>query len=231
MIRLMSIEPPREPDSSQSPAEANPAAINNEPPPVVEPTPGPHQSPAAPGWSAASPREPQHPGQEQQQAPAAQAALPGDPGESPAEANQPAVDLPIPMPPRTAPPATSAYGKATLSPQDSGQFLLVLPQVRTIVSGPAVGGMIAGIAGVIVALLGIPIAGLAGVMLIAVSVLVLTLFCGAAAVSLGGVALRQIKQGAGDYRGRGMAIAGIVCGGLGVVMAIPLFLAVLILSQ
>ncbi|MGH8795370.1 MAG: hypothetical protein ACRDXX_22345, partial [Stackebrandtia sp.] len=136
----------------------------------------------------------------------------------------------IPMPPRTAPPASSAYGKATMSPQDSGQFQLVVPQLGTIVSGQAVGSMIAGIATILVAV-GLGCIGLFGLTLVAVAVFVLTVFCAAAAGALGGTALRQIRRSAGEYRGRGMAITGLICGGVGVLLALPIFLVALVLAR
>lgn len=139
----------------------------------------------------------------------------------------PPQQLPIPMPPVSRAPAGSAFGYPAdySDAPGSAPFQFALPQLGTIVAGPAVGSMVAGIAGVLVAF-GAACAGLTRNLLFTISVLVLAIFCAATAGLLAGVSLRQIRRSAGEYRGRGMAIAGAMCG----VGAVAVVLLVLLFS-
>lgn len=141
--------------------------------------------------------------------PPGQQPLPPLPVGPPANTRQ----MPIPMPPVTRAPAGSAFGYPTRYAEapGAGQFRLALPQLGTIVAGPAVGSMIAGIASLLVALIA-GCAGTSGSLLITVALVVLAVFCSSAAGLLGAVALRQVRRSGGEYRGRGMAIAGLSCG-------------------
>jgi hypothetical protein len=136
--------------------------------------------------------------------------------------------MPIPLPPRAGPPAGSAYGYPAryAAAPGTGQFQLALPQLGTIVAGPAVGSLVAGIAAIVVSF-GLMCAGATGNAIVIVAVTVLGVFFVAAAGLLAAVSLRQIKRSAGEYRGRGMAIAGIACGGAA---AVILFFVVLVVA-
>ncbi|CAM3305928.1 hypothetical protein STSO111631_13130 [Stackebrandtia soli] len=127
------------------------------------------------------------------------------------------------MPPVTRPPAGSAYGYPARysDAPGSGRFQLALPQLGTIVAGPAVGSLIAGIAAVIVAI-GVACGGLILETMIAVAVTVLAVFFSGTAILLALLAFRQIGRGGGEYRGRGMAIAGLSCGCVGIGLALLL---------
>jgi hypothetical protein len=98
--------------------------------------------------------------------------------------------------------------------------LAILPAPIT-TSGVAIGSMTAGIGSVLVAgvvwcfgLLGAE-AGWGG--LVSGAFCVLAVVLGIGAIGLGWAALRQIRRGA--VRGRGFAITGIICGGVGILLA------------
>ncbi|MGH8876202.1 MAG: hypothetical protein ACRD0P_02495 [Stackebrandtia sp.] len=122
--------------------------------------------------------------------------------------------MPIPRPPVSRPPAGSAYGYPTRYAEapGTGHFQLALPQLGTIVAGPAAGSMIAGIAAVMAAF-SVGCTGVFDSIMVPVAATVLVVFCIGTAGLLAGVALRQIKRGGGEYRGKGMAVAGLACGG------------------
>ena len=131
--------------------------------------------------------------------------------------------MPIPMPPVSRPPAGSAFGYD--ESQNSEQFRLAVPPLDTIVAGPAVGSMISGIGALLVALAASCLGTVAG-MVVTVATIVLAVFCAAAAGLLAGVSLRQIKRGAGEYSGRGMAVAGLCCGGAAILVVFFAFLVI-----
>jgi hypothetical protein len=98
-------------------------------------------------------------------------------------------------------------------------------------SGPAIGALVAGIAALLVsfvvgcvALLGAASGGAGWGALGGGAFTVLTSFLGAAALGLGGAGLRRTRPQAqppgSGVRGRGMAVAGVVCGGVAIVIAL-----------
>jgi hypothetical protein len=92
--------------------------------------------------------------------------------------------------------------------------------VNPTVSGPAVGSMVAGIGSILVTTL-VFCFGLAGAqsgwgVLVAGAFAILAGLLGAAGIATGWVAMRQIRRAADRLSGRGMAIAGLACGGAGV---------------
>ncbi|GAA4908105.1 hypothetical protein LX16_3107 [Stackebrandtia albiflava] len=131
----------------------------------------------------------------------------------------PAQVLPIPMPPVTRAPLGSAFGyPARYATAPGTGYHLALPQLGTIVAGPAIGSLSAGIASIVV---GFGAAcSLAMTPLVTVAAIVLTLFCAGASTLLAGLSLRQVRRGAGEYRGKGMAIAGVCCAGAGVLLVL-----------
>jgi len=92
-------------------------------------------------------------------------------------------------------------------------------------SGPATGSLVTGVASILVSLV-VGCFGLVGAEkgwgpVVAGAFAVLAGLLGMASLVLGRVGLRQIKRGAGWSRatGRGLAIAGIVCGGVGLLVS------------
>lgn len=110
-------------------------------------------------------------------------------------------------------------------------FALAYLDVPTPMSGPAIGGLVAGISSLLVMLLtaffGL-IATQAGVgALVGGAFAALAALLGGAGIGLGLVGLRQIR--ARGVRGRGMAIAGLACGGAGITLTL-LIMVVLLLA-
>jgi hypothetical protein len=102
-------------------------------------------------------------------------------------------------------------------------------------SGIAVGSMVAGIGSVLVSLL-VYAFGLVGAgrgwgpaPLVAGAFAILAGLAGLAALATGLVAVRQIRRDAAQSRGRELAVAGVVCGGSGVVLTLLGFLLVVAL--
>ena len=152
---------------------------------------------------------------------------PTDVGGSAAEPDR-AARYPVPIPPVTRAPAGSAFGyPASYSDAPgTGQFQFALPQLGTILAGPAVGSLVAGVAACVV-IFAVGCAGLLGNTMITVAVTVLEVFCASTAGLLAGVAFRQIRRGDGEYRGRGMAMAGMVCGASALAVVLLLLMAML----
>ncbi|QSB15509.1 hypothetical protein JQS43_03930 [Natronosporangium hydrolyticum] len=141
---------------------------------------------------------------------------------------------PPPSPRRHPPPPRDAARAPTrVEPLPGTPFGLAIYGAPPASSGPAVGSLVAGIVSVLVSLI---VACFGGVDAIAaaeggatgVGLLVggafglLAGFLGVAAVGLGVVAIRQTRPGrapaGAPVRGRPMAVAGLVCGGVGVLI-------------
>lgn len=102
------------------------------------------------------------------------------------------------------------------------------------VSGIAVGSLVAGIGSVLVSLL-VYALGLAGAgqtwgPLVAGAFAILAGLAGLAALTTGLVAIRQVRRTLAQARGRGLAIAGVACGGSGVALTLLGFLLVVALA-
>jgi hypothetical protein len=100
-------------------------------------------------------------------------------------------------------------------------------------SGLAVGSLVTGIASILIAFL-VGCFGLTGVRggwggWVAGAFAVLAGLIGTAAVGLGIAGMRQVRQQSG-LRGRGLAIAGLVCGASGVALTLLAFATVLLLQ-
>jgi hypothetical protein len=106
--------------------------------------------------------------------------------------------------------------------------------VPPITSGPASASMAAGVASILVSF-AVTCLGLIGVRdgwgpMVAGAFALLSAFAGLAALLLGRRGLRQAKAGAGTVRGRGMAIAGVTCGAIGIGLTLVSFLLSLLLT-
>lgn len=66
--------------------------------------------------------------------------------------------------------------------------------------------------------------------LVAGAFCVLAIFLGAGGLALGGVALRQIRRDS-SMKGRGLAITGMICGGVGLLLAIVGVIVAIALAQ
>jgi hypothetical protein len=104
-----------------------------------------------------------------------------------------------------AQPVTPAGGAVS-----AGGFVLTTPQVPPTTSGLAAGGLASGIGACVLGLLGCcwwPTAVLPGLM-------------GAAAVVLGYRGVKQVAASGGEMTGRGVAIAAMITGGVGMLVTL-----------
>lgn len=116
-----------------------------------------------------------------------------------------------------------------VQPVPGTPFALALVGVAPISSGPATGSLVAGVASILVSLV-VACFGLTGAAsgwgpVVSGAFAILAGVAGLGGVVLGLVSLRQVKAGAGQVSGRGMAIAGIICGGLGLLLTVFAFVA------
>jgi hypothetical protein len=140
-----------------------------------------------------------------------------------------------PQPGPVTPPPDATRRPLRIEPVEGTPYGLAIYATPPATSGPAVGSLVAGIAGIVVSLVvsclgivGLALAtegeGAGGSAVAALTFTVLAVFLGLAGIGLGVVGLRQTRpqqQPAGtQVRGRGMAIAGLVCGSVGVAVAL-----------
>ncbi|GIG69859.1 DUF4190 domain-containing protein [Phytomonospora endophytica] len=138
---------------------------------------------------------------------------------------------PTPVPPRIGRP-TMPYGyTGRIAPGSAGGgYQLMLPQIKPIHSGPAIGGVLAGSAGILAAIA----VGCVGIMfdtVFGVAFTVLAVFLCGASLALAVVGMRQVKASGGEYTGRGTAITGMVLGGVGFLLTVMMILAVAAFSD
>jgi hypothetical protein len=124
------------------------------------------------------------------------------------------------------PPA--AAGSIRVDVIEGTQFGVAYPAVPPTPSGPSIGSMVAGIVSILVSFI-VGCFGLVGSTdgwgpAVSGAFAILAALIGAGAVGMGFFGLRQIRRGNGTVRGRGMAIAGISCGGTGIGLTLLLFL-------
>jgi hypothetical protein len=128
--------------------------------------------------------------------------------------------MPSGPPPRIEPIAGTDFGLAYFN-------------VPPVVSGQAIGSMVAGILSILVSLV-VGCFGLAGAQqgwgpIVGGAFAVLAAAAGFAAIALGWFSVRQITRSGGRLAGRGMAIAGTSCGAAGLTLtAVAMLLALLI---
>lgn len=159
----------------------------------------------------------------------------------------PVAALPAPYPPRagypypaappgvplpTAPPTFPVPER--VDPVPGTPFGLAYLGVSPTVSGAGVGSLVAGIGSDLVATLVLAF-GLGGAqdgwgVLVGGAFAILAGLVGLGAVGLGLLGLRQVTLAGGRVRGRGLAVAGIACGGTGVVLTASAMLGTLLLS-
>ncbi|WP_412541503.1 hypothetical protein R8Z50_02640 [Longispora sp. K20-0274] len=229
----------------REPATVSPAPAVAPPPPALWVPPGsdtPGQVPpgfAAPGQSppAAVP-----PGQPYPSAP-----QPGQP--HPYSTQPPLFAHPAPVPPMAAAPAPvpqwhrppapprqpgPAITMAAVLPGPGGDFNLAYPAVRPIQSGVALGSLSAGIASLLVSI-AVLCFGVTGAddgwgAQVGGAFALLGVVAGVAGLGLGTVALRQIRRARGELTGRGVAVGGLICAGVGLVSSVGALLLAVVLS-
>jgi hypothetical protein len=117
-----------------------------------------------------------------------------------------------------------AFPPPRIEPVSGTGFGLAYFNVPPVVSGQAVGSLVAGILSILVSLV-VGCFGLAGAQqgwgpIVGGAFAVLAAAAGLAAVALGWFSVRQITRAAGRLAGRGMAIAGISCGAAGLILTV-----------
>ncbi len=144
-----------------------------------------------------------------------------------------------PRPPVVQPKPGEAWTPERVEPVAGTEFGLVQLRVAPITSGLAIGSLIAGIASILVATL-VLCFGVAGAAqgwggVVAGAFTLLWALVGGGAIAVGVAARRQIKRsgqgGRVRFTGRGVAVAGISCGGAGVGIAVLTLLLVLVLQS
>lgn len=132
---------------------------------------------------------------------------------------------PTPVPPRIGRPQMPYGYTGRLQPGPAG-YQLMLPQIKPIHSGPAIGGVLAGSASILtaVAVLCVGVAFQDAVFGIAFTVL--AVFLGGMGLVLSFIGLRQVRLSNGEYTGRGTAITGMVVSGTGLFLTLLMFMVV-----
>ncbi|WP_239075345.1 phage holin family protein, partial [Planosporangium flavigriseum] len=133
---------------------------------------------------------------------------------------------PQPYPPHhagvRAPAPAPAFPPPRIEPVPGTEFGLAYFNVPPVVSGQAIGSMVAGILSILVSLV-VSCFGLAGAKpgwgpIVAGAFAVLAATTGLAAIGLGWYSVRHITRSGGRLVGRGMAIAGMSCGAAGLLL-------------
>ena len=187
--------------------------------------PGPAYPPAGPPLPRYAPQP--HPGYGQQPLPPPppQPAYPGYPGPQ----MGPQIRPPVAPPGYGVQPAGGGTALAMRVDLIEGtQFGVAYPAVPPTPSGPAIGSMVAGIVSILISFV-VCCFGITGSTdgwgpAVSGAFAVLAAFIGGGAIGMGLFAARQIRRSGGSVRGRGMAIAGISCGGSGIGLTVLFFL-------
>lgn len=122
--------------------------------------------------------------------------------------------------PPPPPVVVAGSGPVPVSVVPGTPFGVVFPAVPPTASGTAIGSMVAGIGSCLVSLV-VGCFGIAGAQpgwgaAVSGAFAVLATFLGLAGIGTGVVALRQVRREPGALRGRGLALAGISCGAVGI---------------
>jgi hypothetical protein len=122
------------------------------------------------------------------------------------------------------PPVLAQPGGAAVRVEavEGTPYGVAYPAVPPTPSGPAIGSMVAGI--------GITGSGEGWGVAVSGAFVVLAGFIGAGSLGMGFFALRQIRRSGGAVGGRGLAIAGISCGGAGIGLTVLLFLLAIVFT-
>ena len=143
--------------------------------------------------------------------------------------------LPPPPVPPPLPPGVPRLRPARIEPVPGTQFGVAIPALHPTVSGLAVGSLVAGIGSDVVSVL-VFCFGVAGAQsgwgaLVAGAFAALAFLVGAGAAGASLAARRQIGDSGGGITGRGLALAGLICGMAGAGLAVlGLALAVLLVQ-
>jgi hypothetical protein len=150
----------------------------------------------------------------------------GPPGLSQPGLSQPGLSQPGyggPYPPAARPPRPVGYPvPSRIEAVPGTPFAVAILPVPVAASGPAVGALVAGIAAVLVSST-VWIFGLIGAAsgnggLAGGAFALLTGALGVAALVLGWLGRRQVGRSAGAFSGRGTAMAGMICGAVGLLI-------------
>jgi hypothetical protein len=141
---------------------------------------------------------------------------------------------PRPVTPGPLPPAPPPVRPVRVDLVPGTGFGVAYPAVTPTVSGLAIGSLVAGIGAVLVSL-AVYCFGLGGArdgwgVLVSGAFAILAALLGGAAVAVGLVAVRQIRRAPGELRGRGLAVAGVACGGSGAGLTLLGFLLALLVA-
>jgi amino acid transporter len=133
--------------------------------------------------------------------------------------------------PPAPPPNPSAMRVDSI---EGTQFGVAYPAVPPTSSGTSIASLVAGIISILVSFV-VGCFGLTGSTegwgpAVAGAFAVLAAFIGAGAVGAGINSTRQIRRSGGTVRGRGMAVAGISCGGSGIGLTVLFFLGAVALT-
>ncbi|GIG01361.1 phage holin family protein [Catellatospora citrea] len=180
------------------------------------------QQPPAPQWPVTAPTGPQPPSASAAgQPPSASAA--GQPPSASAAGQPVAGPQPVNYPPpvRVEVVPGTPYGLAVLGAPKTA-------------SGVAASALVVGAGSILVSLV-VWCFGVAGAQqgwggLVAGAFAALAILLGAAGVLLGWLGIRQIRLAAGNMTGRGVAVAGLVCGAVGLLLAAVGLLTAIVLS-
>ncbi|WP_018347757.1 hypothetical protein [Longispora albida] len=108
---------------------------------------------------------------------------------------------------------------AAVTPGPGGDFMLGYPSIRPIRSGMAVGSLVAGVASLLAALVACGF-GLVGGPEVTGAFTLLGCLAGAGGGAVGFLALRQVSRSTGELAGRGLALSGLICSGVGFAWAV-----------
>jgi hypothetical protein len=190
-------------------------------PVYASPAPAGHGAPPGPGYGGPPPGYGQH------LPPPGYGAPPG----YGLPAAPPGYGLPAP------PPRDAWHRPSRVEPVPGTGFAVGYFAVPPTTSGMSVGALVVGIASILISFL-VTFFGLVGARdgwgaLVAGAFAVLASLMGLAAIGLGLAGLRQIRRaGPGaQVRGRGLAIAGLACGGVGLAITVLAFAGVLLIQM
>lgn len=147
---------------------------------------------------------------------------------------RPAAQAPYPYQPGPPPRGPGLPRPVAVLPIPETPFGIAVVGVAPTISGPAVASLVVGVGSILVAL----VVGCFGVVgadagwgpMVSGAFAVLGGLAGAAALVLGRMGLRQIKRVAGAVTGRGVALAGIICGASGLALVVLAFVSAIALT-
>lgn len=145
-----------------------------------------------------------------------------------------------PQPPVARAPREAWDRPTRVEPLPGTPYGLVIYGTPRVVSGPAVASLVAGIAGLVVALVvgcfGLGATADGALAWVAGAFAVLAAFLGGAGLWLGMLALRQARRArfqarpGGEVGGRGLAISGLVCGACALAITVFAMLTAVLLA-